>query len=67
MLEIHDPRIVVILTGEESAGEIGRMNVGERMVMAIPSPITEVEAANASKVVVDNDDLLVVGPEFDGV
>ena len=35
--------------------------------MRVPAPETEVEAPDAREVVVDDDDLLVVGPEFDDV
>ena len=35
--------------------------------MRIPSSETEVESTDASIVVVDNDDFLVVRPEFDGI
>ena len=43
------------------------MRVGERVRVRVPAAVAEVDAADAGVVVVDDDDLLVVGPEFDDV
>jgi hypothetical protein len=61
ILEIHDPRVVVILAGEEGGREGGGMDVGERVSAGVPPPETKVKSANAGEVVVDYDDLWKVG------
>jgi hypothetical protein len=57
VLEIHDPRVIVVLARKERSLEGGGMDVGERMVVGVPTPETEVESADAGEVVVDHDDL----------
>ena len=56
-MKIHDPRIVVVLTGEKGARKVCRVDVGERMGAGVPPPETEVESADAGEMVVDYDDL----------
>lgn len=65
VLEVADARIVVVLAREESAREIGRVRVGERVVVRVPPPEANVEPADARAVIVDDDDFLVVGPKLD--
>ena len=67
VLEVHDPRVVVILTGEKCLREVRRVHIGERVRMRVPSSEAEIKSTDASIVVVDNDDFLVVRPEFDGI
>jgi hypothetical protein len=56
-MKIHDPRIVVVLTGEQGAREVGRVDVSERVSAGVPPPETEVESADAGEVVVNYNDL----------
>ena len=56
-MKIHNPRIVVVLTGEEGAGKVCRVDVGERVGAGVPPPETEVESADASEMVVNYHDL----------
>jgi len=67
VLEIHDPSIVKVLPREESVRERGRMNISKRMVVRVPSAKAEIQTADTGKVVVNDDDLFVVRPEFDRV
>lgn len=57
ILEIHNSGIIVILARKECARELGGVDVGQHVVMRVPSPETEIESANAGKVVVNYDDL----------
>lgn len=57
VLEIADPRIIVILAGEERLAEIGRVRVGERMCVCVPAAEADVETADAGAVVVYDYDL----------
>lgn len=67
ILEIHHPRIIIILSREQRLAEIRRMAIGTGVVVGVPAAETEVEAADAGVVVVNDDDFFVVGPELDGV
>ena len=58
-LEIHQPRVVVVLAREQRALEMRRMRVGERVRVRVPAPEAEIEPADAGAVVVDDDDLPV--------
>jgi hypothetical protein len=67
VLEVHDARIIVILPGEHGERKIGRVHVCEGVRVRVPAAKAEVESADTRVVVVDDDDLLVVRPEFDGI
>lgn len=66
-MEVHNTRVVVVLTREESFIELSGMNVSQRMVMSIPSPEAEIQATDSRKMIVNNDDLFVMGPELNAV
>jgi hypothetical protein len=67
ILEIKDPRVVVILSGEKRLAEVERMGVRERVRVCVPAAEAEIEAADAGAVVVDHNELLVMRPVFDVV
>ena len=67
VLEVHDPRVVVVLAREERRERVRGVHVRERVRVRVPAPEAEVEPADARVVVVDDDDLLVVRPELDVV
>ena len=67
MLEIQYTRVIVILSWKECLGEIGGVCVGKWVIVSVPASEAEVKSTDASIVVVDNDDFLVVRPEFDGI
>lgn len=52
VLEIADPRVIVVLTREERFGEIGGVGVGEGVGVCVPAAEADVEAADAGAVVV---------------
>lgn len=66
ILEIADPRIIVVLAGEERFTEIGRVRVGERMGVRVPAAEADVETADAGAVVVYDYDLGVMRGKVDG-
>lgn len=66
-LEVRNTGVVVVLPSEERTREFHGMDVRQGMVVGIPSSEAQVQATNSSKVVVDNNDLFVVGPELDAV
>lgn len=57
VLEIQKTRIVVILAREERKREVGGVHVSQRMGVCIPTAETEIEAADASPVIVYDDKL----------
>ena len=67
VLEVHDPRVVVVLPREERRERVRGVHVRERVRVRVPAPEAQVEPADARVVVVDDDDLLVVRPELDVV
>lgn len=52
-LEIHHSTVVVILTRELRLVELLRVDVGQRMVVRIPSAITRVQPSHTGDLVVD--------------
>ena len=64
VLEVHDARVVVVLTREERRIRVVWVDVCKRVRVRVPTAEAEVETANARVMVVDDDDLLVVGPEL---
>jgi hypothetical protein len=66
-MEVHNTSIVVVLAGEEGLIEFSGVNISQRMVVSIPSPEAKIQATDSRKVIVNNDDLLVVRPELDAV
>ncbi len=65
VLEVHDARVVVVLSGEQRRERVERVHVRKRVRVRVPPTEAQVQAADAGVVVVDDDDLLVVRPEFD--
>lgn len=57
VLEIHNPRIVVVLSREQRALKICRMHVGQRVCVGVPAPEGEVKAADTCAVVVHDNKL----------
>jgi hypothetical protein len=66
-MEVHDTSIVVVLAREECLIELSGVNISQRVVVSIPSPEAKIQATDSRKVIVNNDDLLVVGPELNAV
>ncbi len=40
IFEVHDPGIIVILTGEQGPTKIRRVHICERVIMRVPPPET---------------------------
>ena len=64
-LEIHHSTIVVILSGKQRLVEFLRMDVRQRVVMRIPSPIAGIESSHTRNLIVDEAELFVVTPIVD--
>jgi hypothetical protein len=64
-LEIHHSTVVVVLSGEQRLVELLRVNVGQRVVVGIPSAVTRIESSHAGDFVVDETELFVVAPVID--
>jgi hypothetical protein len=65
--KVLDTRIVVVLTREECLVPFGWMRIRQGVCVSVPATVAQVETTNASVVVVNNDDLLVVRPELNRV
>ena len=65
ILEVHNPRIVVVLSREKRLREIRWMGICKRMGVRVPTPKAEIQTADTGSVVVDHNDFFVVGPELD--
>ena len=61
-LEIHDTVVVEFLTREDIVLEVRRMSIGQRMLVGIPSPEAQIDTANKSQRVIDDDEFLMVSP-----
>ena len=57
LLEIQYARIVVVLARKEGKREIRRVDVCKRMNVRVPTSETQVESANASAMVVNDNHL----------
>lgn len=57
ILEILDTSIIVILSGEQSAREVGGVHIREGVGVSVPPPKAEVEPANTGVVVVNDNNL----------
>lgn len=62
VMEVQDPGIVVILAGKDNLVQVGRVDVGNGMLMGIPAPKAEVQAAHESNAAINQAELLVVCP-----
>jgi hypothetical protein len=58
IMEVHDTCVVVILAWEECLGEVGRVDISERMGLSVPATEAEVEATDRSVMIVHHDNLL---------
>lgn len=67
ILEVHHTSIVVILSGEQGPLETSGVNVSERMVVRIPTTVTEIDTTDGSDTVIHNYDLFVVRPKLNRI
>ena len=61
-LEVHDAVVVEVLTWEELVGDACRVDVRARVLSIVPPPEAQIQSANESQSVVDNDEFLMVRP-----
>lgn len=61
-LEVQDAVVVEILAGEHFVLNARGMHVGEGMLPAVPASETQIQAADEGHLVVDDDELLMMGP-----
>lgn len=67
VLKVEDSGIVVVLAGEHDLAQVGRMNIGNGVLIGIPASETKIESAHESNPAIDQAQLFMVGPEQDGV
>lgn len=60
VLEIHDAVVVELLAGEELVGHVGRMDIGQRMLIGVPSAKAQVNTADEGQGVIDDNELFVM-------
>lgn len=53
IMEVEDPRVVVVLTREDSLVDILGMRIGDRMLVCVPAAKAHIEAAHESNLPVD--------------
>ena len=66
-LEVRHTCIIIILAREQRSLEPGRVDIGKRVIMRIPTAVTEIDTANGSDVVIHDHNLFVVGPKLNRV
>lgn len=59
-LKVHDPIVVEVLAGEDFVLDADRVNVCQGVLVAIPAPKAGVEASDECKLVVNDDEFLVM-------
>ena len=62
ILEIQDPCVVVVLPGVDSLLDIPWMDVRERVLVCIPTAITQIDAPHKCSLSIDYAQLFVVCP-----
>ena len=58
VLEIKNPSIIIILTGEQRLWEIRGMNIRKRVCMRIPTSKAQIQTSNTRTVIVHNHNLI---------
>lgn len=62
ILEIKNSRVVVILAWEDVLVEIGRVNIGNGMLVGVPASEAHVQSTHESGLAINQAQLLMVGP-----
>jgi hypothetical protein len=57
VLEVEYACIIVVLTREQGARKVGRVCVGQRVIVCVPATETDIEPADTCAVVVHDDHL----------
>lgn len=61
-MEVEDTGVVVILAGKDGFVDVGRVYIGECMLMGVPPAETHVQTAHESDLAVNEAQFLVMGP-----
>lgn len=59
-LEVHDPVIVEFLTGEDLVPQVGRVDIGQGVLVGVPSTEAEIDTSDESEGIVNDDEFLVM-------
>lgn len=59
-LEIHDAVVVKLLSGEDLVPQVRGVDVGQGMLMSVPSSETQINTSNERQCVVDDNEFLVM-------
>jgi hypothetical protein len=62
IMEVKNPRIVVVLTGEDGLIDILRVSISNGVLVGIPATEAKIQATHESDLTVNQAQLLVVGP-----
>lgn len=67
ILEVQDTSIVVVLTWEDRLTWVGRMDVGNGVLVSVPPTETHVQTAHECNAAVNETEFLMMGPVQDRV
>lgn len=59
-LEVHDTVVVEFLAGEDIVVEVGRMAIGQWMLVGVPSSETQINTTDESQCIINDDEFFVV-------
>jgi hypothetical protein len=67
ILEVKDSRIVIVLTGEDNVVEIGGMDIGNSVLVRIPSAKAHIQTSHEGDSAIDQAQFFMVGPVEDHI
>jgi hypothetical protein len=67
ILEVKDSSIVIVLTGEDNVVQIGGMDIGDSVLMRIPSAKAHIQASHEGDSAIHQAEFLMVGPVEDHI
>lgn len=62
VFEVHDTIVVEVLTGPDLVGDAFRVHIRQAVLMVVPTAEAEIEATNEGHLVVNDNELFVMGP-----
>jgi hypothetical protein len=62
VLEVHDPVVVEVLSGEDLVFDTRRMSISQWMLPLIPATEAKIQTSDEGKIEVDNDELFMMRP-----
>jgi hypothetical protein len=62
IFEIENAGVVVVLTREDGVVDVGRVHIGNCVLMGVPPTEAQIQAAHESDLAIDQAQLLVMSP-----